>query len=167
MLIFHVGCVWILSIVFGLYNCGIWHRGCSITYTPPYAKKLCQKELYRLLLDYANCNWIVRLYLDCTIVIGLYDCIWIVQLYLDCTIVLGLYNRGICITYTPPPPLCQKVVPKTIVSIVVGIYQLYLDYVNCIWMASIVFGLCRLQLDCFDFGIILGQRPISRPPHPA
>ena len=91
LLIFHVGCVWILSIVFGLYNCGIWHRGCSITYTPPYAKKLCQKELCRLLLDYANCNWIVQLYLDCTIVIGLYDCNWIVRLYLDCTIIFGLY----------------------------------------------------------------------------
>ena len=198
MLIFHVGCVWILSIVFGLYNCGIWHRGCSITYTPPYAKKLCQKELCRLLLDYADCNWIVQLYLDCTIVIGLYDCNWIVRLYLDCTIVIGLYGYiwivrlyldctivfglyyciWIVLLYLDyiiagfvlpilPPPLCQKVVPKTIVSIVVGIYQLYLDYGNCIWMASIVFGLCRLQLDCFDFGIILGQRPISRPPHPA
>ena len=91
LLIFHVGCVWILSIVFGLYNCGIWHRGCSITYTPPYAKKLCQKELCRLLLDYADCNWIVQLYLDCTIVIGLYNCNWIVRLYLDCTIIFGLY----------------------------------------------------------------------------
>ena len=59
--------------------------------TPPYAKKWCQKELCRLLLDYADCNWIVQLYLDCTIVIGLYDCNWIVRLYLDCTIVFGLY----------------------------------------------------------------------------
>ena len=77
-----IDCIWI---------CGIWHRGCSITYTPPYAKKLCQKELCPLLLDYADCNWIVQLYLDCTIVIGLYDCNWIVRLYLDCTIVFGLY----------------------------------------------------------------------------
>ena len=100
LLIFHVGCVWILSIVFGLYNCGIWHRGCSITYTPPYAKKLCQKELCRLLLDYANCNWIVQLYLDCTIVIGLYDCIWIVLLYLD-YIIAGF-------VLPIPPPLCAK-----------------------------------------------------------
>lgn len=78
-------------IVFGLYNCGIWHRGCGITYTPPYAKKLCQKELCWLLLYYADCNWIVQLYVDCKIVIGLYDCNWIVPLYFDCTIVFGLY----------------------------------------------------------------------------
>ena len=122
-------------------------------------------------MDYADCNWIVQLYLDCTIVTGLYDCIWIVQLYLDCTILLGLYNCRICITYTPPPPLCQKVVPNIIVSIVVGICWLYLDYVNCIWIVSIVFGfcdfiwivwlyldctivfwLCRLYLDCTGFG---------------
>ena len=112
-LIFHVGCVWILSIVFGLYNCGIWHRGCSITYTPPYAKKLCQKELCRLLLDYADCNWIVQLYLDCTIVIGLYDCNWIVRLYLDCTIVFGLYYctwiiKSRDLYYLYPPSFCAK-----------------------------------------------------------
>ena len=41
LLIFHVGCVWILSIVFGLYNCCIW----LITYTPPYAKKLYSRIL--------------------------------------------------------------------------------------------------------------------------
>ena len=85
LLIFHVCRVWILSIVFRLYNCGIWHRGCSITYTPPCAKKLCHKELCQLLLDYADCNWIVRF------VFGLYDCNWIVRLYLVFTIVFGLY----------------------------------------------------------------------------
>ena len=111
------------------------------------------------------------------------DCIWIVQLYLDCTIVLGLYNRGKCITYNPPPPLCQKIVPKIIVAIVVRICQLYLDYVNCIWIVLIVFGLCdfiwivwlyldftivfwlcRLYLDCTGFGkggVIL---PLPAPP---
>ena len=46
--------------------------------------------------------------------------------------------------------------PKIIVSIVVGICQLYLDYVNCIWIvrlyldSTIVFGLCQLYLDCVD-----------------
>ena len=144
MLIFHVGCVWILSIVFGLYNCGIWLRGCSITYTPPYAKKLCQKELCRLLLDYANCNWIVQLYLDCTIVIGLYDCIWIVLLYLDYIIAGHVLPIPPPPPPPPPPPLlvCQKVEQKIILSIVVGICRLYLDYVNCIWIVLIVFGLC-------------------------
>ena len=115
-------------IVFGLYNCGIWHRGCGITYTPPYAKKWCQKKLCQLLLDYAVCNWILQLYLDCTIVIGLYNCNWIVRLYLDCTIVFGL---------------CQLYLDCTIVF---GLCQLYLDCVNCIWIVSIVFGLynCRI-----------------------
>ena len=151
MLIFHVGCVWILSIVFGLYNCGIWHRGCSITYTPPYAKKLCQKELCRLLLDYADCNWIVQLYLDCKIVIGLYDCNWIVRLYLDCTIVLGLYNRRICITYTPPPLVPKSCAKNNCVdcswnmSIVFGLCQLYLDGVDCIWIVTITIGLGQSQ----------------------
>ena len=137
MLIFHVGCVWILSIVFGLYNCGIWLKGSSITYMPPYAKKLCQKDLCRLLLDYANCNWIVQLYLDCTIVIGLYDCIWIVLLYLDYII------AGHVLPIPPPPSVCaKKSSKKIIVSIVVGICRLNLDYVNCIWIVLIVFGLC-------------------------
>ena len=46
--------------------------------------------------------------------------------------------------------------PKIIVSIVVGICQLYLDYVNCIWIvrlyldSKIVFGLCQLYLDCVN-----------------
>ena len=126
--------VWILSIVFGLYNCGIWHRGCSITYTPPYAKKLCQKELCRLLLDYANCNWIVRLYLDCTIVIGLYDCIWIVQLYLDYVI------AGFVLSILPPPFVPKSCAKNNCVdcswniSIVFGLWQLYLDGIDCIWI---------------------------------
>ena len=97
-LIFHVGCVWILSIVFGLYNCGLWHRGCSITYTPPVPKSCAKKNC-------VDCCWIMP------IVIGLYDCIWIVRLYLDQMIVFGLFNcgilhRGYNITYTPP--FCQK-----------------------------------------------------------
>ena len=60
-----------------------------------------------------------------------------------------------------PPPLCQKFVPKIIVSIVVGICQLYLDYVNCIWIvqlyldSTIVFGLCQLYLDCVDYNWIV------------
>ena len=107
--------------------------------------QLCQKVVPKIIVSIVV--GICQLYLDYV------NCIWIVQLYLDCTIVLGLYNRGICITYTPPP-LCQKVVPKIIVSIVVRICQLYLDYVNCIWIVSIVFGLCDfiwivwLYLDC-------------------
>ena len=48
----------------------------------------------------------------------------------------------------PPLLLCQKVEPKIIVSIVVGICRLYLDYVNCIWIVLIVFGLCDFILDC-------------------
>ena len=75
-----------------------------------------------------DCCWIMP------IVFGLYNCIWIVLLYLD-YIIAGFVLPIL------PPPLCQKVVPKIIVSIVVGICQLYLDYVNCIWMVSIVFGL--------------------------
>ena len=72
----------------------------------------------------------------------------------------------------PPPSLCaKKSSKKIIVSIVVGICRLYLDYVNCIWIVLIVFGLCdfiwivwlyldftivfwlcRLYLDCTGFG---------------
>ena len=70
-------------------------------------------------------------------------------MYLDCTVVLGLYNRGTCITYTPPPSVCaKKSSKKIIVSIVVGICRLNLDYVNCIWIVLIVFGLCDFILDC-------------------
>ena len=78
-----VDCIWIMSIVFGLYDC-IW--------------------IVQLYLDYVNCIWIVRLYLDSTIVFGLcqlyldcVDCIWIVQLpdLVQCGVVLPIH----------PPPL--------------------------------------------------------------
>ena len=164
------------KIVFELYGYSIWHGGVGLSqlyldYVDCIWMVLIVFGLCWLYLDCVDCIWIARLYLDytirnwlyldcvdCTIVFGLYDCIWIVQLYLDCTIVFGLYNcgiwhRGYSITYTPP--LCQKFVPKRI------------------W--SIIFGLCRLHLDCVDYmwiglivcASILGQRPIPRPPHPA
>ena len=92
------------KIVFELYNYSIWHGGCRI--------ESIVFGLFWLYLDGVDCIWIVlivfglcRLYLDCTIIFGLYnqelvvfglcwlyDCIWIVRLYLDCTIVCELYN---------------------------------------------------------------------------
>ena len=49
----------------------------------------------------------------------------------------------------PPPSVCaKKSSKKIIVSIVVGICRLNLDYVNCIWIVLIVFGLCDFILDC-------------------
>ena len=89
----------------------------------------------KIVIGLYDCNWIVRLYFDCTIVFGLYYCTWIVLLYLD-YIIAGF------VLPIPPLLLCQKVEPKIIVSIVVGICRLYLDYVNCIWIVSIVFGFC-------------------------
>ena len=44
------------------------------------------------------------------------------------------------ITYTPPPPCDKKVVPKRILSIAFGLFRLYLDYVDYIWIVLIV---CR------------------------
>ena len=75
-------------------------------------------------LDGVDCIWIVlivfglcRLYLDCTIVFGLYNCmIW---LYLDCVDCVAGFGTGGVIFPIPPPLLCQKVVPKRSVSIVV------------------------------------------------
>ena len=128
------------QILYGLKDCGIWHSWYSITLTPPFVPKVCQKGLGRLHLDCVDCIWIMSIVLDCTSVFGLYKCIWIVRLYLDCAIVFGLYNcgiwhRGCSITYTPPP------VPKVCAK---------KDLVDCIWMLSIAFGLCRLHVDCFD-----------------
>ena len=74
-----------------------------------------------------------RLYLDCTIVFGLYDCIWIVQLYLDCTIA-GFGTGGVVLPIPPPvPKICAKK-----------------DLIDCIWIVSIAFGLCILHVDFFD-----------------
>ena len=135
------------AIAFGLYDCywilllQIWHRGCSITFSPPPpppVTKSCAKHncvdcscimsivfgLCQLYLDCVNCIWIVRFYLDCMIVFGLYNCIWIVQLYLDCTIA-GFGTGGIVLPIPPPcaKNLCQK-----------GFDRLYLDCVDCIWI---------------------------------
>ena len=193
------------KIVLGLQDRGIWHSWYSITLTPPFVPRVCQKWFGGLYMDWEDCTWIVRLYLDCKIagfgtvgivlpwppplcqkcakkgwedciwivsivfglcqlywivrvyldctnVFGLYDCIWIVQLYLDCTIA-GFGTGGVVLPI--PPPLCQKFVPKRIWSIVFGCCRLHLDCVDYMWIVLIVCGL------------ILGQRPISRPPHPA
>ena len=67
-----------------------------------------------LYLDCVDCIWIARLYLDYTI--AWFGCTWIVlivRLYLDCMFVFGLYNCGIWhrgrnISYTLPPPLVSK-----------------------------------------------------------
>ena len=67
------------------------------------------------------------MYLDCTIVFGLCNCIWIVQ--------LRDLAQGVQYYLYPPP------VPKVCAK---------KDLVDCIWMLSIAFGLCRLHVDCFD-----------------
>ena len=111
---------------------GFGTGGVVLPIGPLMPKSCAKKELCRLLLDYA-------------------DCIWIVQLYLDCTIVLGLYNRRICITYTPPslvPKSCAKnncVDCSWNMSIVFGLCQLYLDGVDCIWIVTITIGLGQSQ----------------------
>ena len=87
-------------------------------------------------------------------------------MYLDCSIA-GFGTGGVVL---PIPPLCQKFVPKRIVSIVVGLCRLWL---NCMIagfvtggvllpipslcqqfvpkkIGSIAFGLCGLNLDCSD-----------------
>ena len=70
--------------------------------------------------DLIDCIWIVRLYLDCAIVFGLYNC--------------GIWHRGCSITCTPPvPKICAKK-----------------DLIDCIQIVSIAFGLCRLHVDCLD-----------------
>ena len=140
---------------------------CTIAGFGTGQKKLCHKELCQLLLDYADCNWIVRF------VFGLYDCNWIVRSYLDCTIVFGLYDCiWIVLLYLdyiiagfvlPIPHLAPKSCAKNNcvdcswnMSIVFGLCQLYLDctivfgFYDCIWIVSIVFGLCQLYLDCVD-----------------
>ena len=87
-----------------------------------------------------DCIWILRLYLDCV------NCIWIVsivfglcRLYLDCTIA-GFGTMWCSITYTPPPLVTKKVVPKRMLSIAFGLFRLYLDCVDYIWIVLIV---CR------------------------
>ena len=85
-----------------------------------------------------DCIWILRLYLDCV------NCIWIVsivfglcRLYLDCTIA-GFGTMWCSITYTPPPLVTKKVVPKRMLSIAFGLFRLYLDCVDYIWIVLIV-----------------------------
>ena len=91
-------------IVFGLFNCGIWHRGCSITYTP-FVPKICAKK------NCVDCSWIV------SIVVELYDC--------------RTWHRGCTNTYTPP---CKKNLPKKIESLAFGLCGLNLDCSDCMWI---------------------------------
>ena len=123
----------------------------------PWPPPLCQKCAKK---GWEDCIWIVSivfglcwLYLDCTIVFGLYDCIWNVRLYLDCAIVFGLYNcgiwhRGCSITYTPP-------FAKNNCVDCIWIVQLYLDFTivfglyDCIWIVW-------LYMDCTVAGFGTG-----------
>ena len=136
---------------------------------PPFVPRVCQKGLGVLYKDWEDCIWIVRLYLDCEIAVfgtkGIRICIWIVRLYLDSTIVFGLcqlyldcvnciwivsivfglYNcrfwyNGVQYYLHTPPPCDKKVVPKRILSIAFGLFRLYLDCVDYIWIVLIV---CR------------------------
>ena len=61
------------------------------------------------------------------------DCIWIVQLP-------DLVQWGVVLPIHPPPPCDKKVVPKRILLIAFGLFRLYLDYVDYIWIVLIV---CR------------------------
>ena len=117
-------CKWIVRFYMDWKIAGFGTVGIVLPWPPPLCQKCAKK-------DWEDCIWIVsivfglcRLYLDCTIVFGLYNCIWIVQLYLDCTIA-GFGTGGIVLPIPPPcaKNLCQK-----------GFDRLYLDCVDCIWI---------------------------------
>ena len=175
-------CKWIVRSYMDWKIAGFGTVGIVLPWPPPLCQKCAKKGwedciwIVSIVFGLCQLYWIVRVYLDCTNVFGLYDCIWIVLLYLD-YIIAGF------VLPIPPLLLCQKVEPKIIVSIVVGICRLYLDYVNCIWIVSIVFGfcdfiwivwlyldctivfwLCRLYLDCAGFG--KGGVILPLPPSP-
>ena len=122
-----VDCSWNMSIVFGL----------------------CQ-----LYLDCVYCIWILRFYLDCMIVFGLYNCILIMSIVFG---LCGIWQRGCNIT-SAPLPLCRKSFTKkglhvyrNVAKVILGLWEATLNYVdcrlhvNCMSIVLIVFELCRSQ----------------------
>ena len=122
-----VDCSWNMSIVFGL----------------------CQ-----LYLDCVYCVWILRFYLDCMIVFGLYNCILIMSIVFG---LCGIWQRGCNIT-SAPLPLCRKSFTKkglhvyrNVAKVILGLWEATLNYVdcrlhvNCMSIVLIVFELCRSQ----------------------
>ena len=106
-----VDCSWNMSIVFGL----------------------CQ-----LYLDFVNCIWILRFYLDCMIVFGLYDCILIMSIVFG---LYGIWQRGCNITSAPPPLVPKKFYQKRIARV----QECSKGYT---WIVRSNVELCRLQIAC-------------------